>query len=719
MHPPVTYLPQTSQHEQQSVGPPPDSMYPQTHPAHPLINNAPAGSMHPQMHPAHPLISNAPAGPMHPQMHPAHPLINNGASMKLDQDDLMERQSFITAHRLGLDPANTQNSQAINDDMLERQSFIGAYRQGIEEVVNTRPSVTLSSIPESSTIRNEPATRIMNTAMPQQYYPPQVPMTTDDMMERQSFITAYRQGADPVQRSASAPLTHDDIMERMSYITASRVGSEPLTMRQINGNTPSPPKQSRRERRSRSKSPRRNNQSIEQQNSFQPNLAHHGVLYDHMGNPVYGHPAAFYNSSAVLPTHRDPPTTNGSMQISAPHDAYPGMGEHNAPYYATQNYAQPMYMSNNLPPLNHSTTPYPAYQYAENQVSAPNIGSINDLPLNQEQLTSIDENVPTPAKDESNDEPEVTWEERTRQAWERIRGGISALTFETSVDEKKMDEDVTPEATKDQNEVRQVSSQSLPEVKNQVNTMGNVPLVPQHALYPTHALTQPHDLVKRVSFGEPQQFIYYDDQDENRSTMSLPGKSNRKKKQFRGSKLVGGVLGKVKNSLNKVAFSRSTSSDTVASLTGGRSSHSQEWDGSVIHPNHSMTSMTYSQVGQQLHHPTYMYPSHDKNQVSSQTMQQMPSYNADPRFLPSIPQSTYPNQMMNHPNTSHPNQVPVSYQQPQSQPQYYTTTSNTVSSSGYPVLSNSNMYNTAPSQYQQQQQQYSMPVPFRNARRSL
>lgn len=677
---PVTYLPQASQQTQIAV-PPADSMY--------------------------------------PQLHPAHPLVNNGANIKRDQNDMLERQSFITAHRMGLDPANTRNGQIkANDDLMERQSFIGAYREGFNDVVDSHPSTSLSSIPESAAINSE-APRNMNNTTPPSYYPQQVSMTRDDMMERQSFITAYRQGYDPVQRPASAPLSHDDIMERMSYITASRQGLpvDPSIMYQNVGAIPSPPKQSRRERRiGRSKSPRRNRQSIESQNSFQPIPLQPGVLYDHMGNPVYGHPAAFYNPPMMLPIHRDPPTANAQMQATGQYDLYPMMGDHVTPYYAAQNYTQPMHI-NNVPPLNDATL-NPAYQFLDHHSPVQSSGVLNDRLLDAEQhLTTIDENKSTPVKEESNIESELTWEERTRQAWERIRGGISALTFETSTDETKIDDDhVTSGEANDKDEVGQEPSQSLSDVLNQANSTSDMLHLPQ-PLHPTHTLVQPHDLVKRVSFGEPQQLIYYDDQDENRSTMSLPGKSSKKKKQFRGSKLVGGVLGKVKSSLNKVTFTRSMSSDTLGSQASGRSSHSHEWDGSAIQHNHTMASLPYSQQATRLQNPAHIYPSNFGNApVPLQNSQHM-SYNVDPRFLSTGPQQqqhTYPKQQHNSgSNTAAPRPNQLSYL-PQ-QPQY----SNPITtSSGYPVLSNSNMYNTVPSHYQQQQQ-YTIPVQFRNDRRSL
>ena len=639
----------------------------------------------------------ASSDPTYPKLHPAHPLVNNG--MKPDQDDMMERQSFITAHRLGLDPANVPKSgqMTVNDDMLERQSFIGAYRQGLEEVANPQPPVTTASgtTPATTTIGNQTISRSTNVAMP--FYPQPALMTRDDMMERQSFITAYRQGYDPMQRPASAPLSHDDIMERMSYINASRQGFD---QHQNVGGIPSPPKQSRREQRNRrSKSPRRNNQGIEHQNSFQPNPIHHGVLYDHMGNPVYGHPAAFYNPT-MMPIQRDPP-------VSGSNDLYPVMGDPNSAqqYYAVQNYSQPMYMNSNTPPRNDAMPPGVPYPYYDNQTSVQNAGISNDRSLSTVQLTSIDENTPTPAIEESAVEPELTWEERTRQAWERIRGGISALTFETSNDEKVNDDEVKAEDESGQIE----QSLSLSDAANQANTTNGVPLPHSAAtLYASHTLAQPHEMVKRVSFGEPQQLIYYDDQDENRSTMSLPGKSSKKKKQFRGSKLVSGVFGKVKNSFHKVALSRSMSSDTLGSFTSGRSSHSQDLDGSVIHQVSSMPILPYSHQVRPLQQ-NYLYPS---NYGSPVLMQNAPPqhapYNADPRLLPNVSQHPYPNQM------NQPNQNQMSYQ-PQQQPQY---PNNPVT---YPVPSNASMYHAASSQYQpQQQQQHQQPYSmYRNDRRSL
>jgi hypothetical protein len=128
-----------------------------------------------------------------PQMHPAHPLNQN--SQQIRRDDMLDRQSYIMAHRDAFDGGG--NNNVGNDDRLECQSFITAYRQGFG-----------------------------------------VTEANDDAMERQSFITAHRQGLDSAMHApppppppqqhpmmGSAPLlTHDDMMERHSFITAHRQG---------------------------------------------------------------------------------------------------------------------------------------------------------------------------------------------------------------------------------------------------------------------------------------------------------------------------------------------------------------------------------------------------------------------------------------------------------------------------------------------------------------
>jgi hypothetical protein len=527
---------------------------------------------------------------MYPQLHPAHPLVSG--PQELDRNDRLERQSFITAHRHVFD--HTKNAPVINDDDLERQSFIGAYRNGIEGTP-TAPLPAPNTLERLPPITEHPTAISSQTVPnPPNYYPSSGygPRTHDDAFERQSFISAHRQGFDARAPHKSGLLSHDDVMERMSYITAYRQGIDPLTIYNTDSGVKSFPPHSKQKQRSRSRSPYRRNRS-----------------YDSINDGTE--------------SHRMPRSTPEMFNPAIPIDPH------------AMNAFLPTANCNNLPQYN----PNGVYaNYGPYQLPAAVAGDLRAgneaTPSTAVQIPAQEEQNISSAVVEQQDEPELTWEERTRQAWERIRGGISALTFENTSEEKSDGESNKDNAVNgagvvdSMNQLQSLQQNQLPEANNAVQ--------PTQCGIPQYSELQPHELAKRVSFGEPQQMIYYDDQDENRSTMSLPARTTRKKMKFRGAKLVGGVLGKVKNSLTKVSsLSRSLSSDTHVTLNSGKSSYSTEWEGPVYYSNYSPRSA----YGTRQYGPGYsvnaMNPVMERN---AQHELNAPSYHVNPETLQPSPQ---------------------------------------------------------------------------------
>jgi hypothetical protein len=588
--------------------------------------------------------------PPYPHIHPAHPLVNHGVTKGLDREDTLERQSFITAYRHGYDKSNQTSS--MNDDAIERQSFIGAYRSGIE---GNPISVTQANNSEPPTVNNEQTNHMGPPSIPPVYYHGVGPMTQDDAMERQSFITAYRQGLDPgpQPQPMSGPMSHDDILERMSYITAYRQGVDPTAIYSNDSGIKSFPPQLKRNRKNgRARSPYRRSHSFDPENQsgrelVQRNRTTNGAVNNGMGNYVLSQPIAAYNPT-MMQTHQDP----RMMHFLPPglQNGYP-VGDSTMAFYNAHPYSQssyPMYASHAV--STHNAAASTAIS-ASNHVPTQYVNMTSANPQGTGMLPTVDENNSSAGKEDQNADPELTWEERTRQAWERIRGGISALTFDAPSEEKADCE--TNKTTDIENAVAtDTSNQSLSQLPSQVQETSNT--IPFSSLQiQQQSILHPHELTKRVSFGEPQQMIYYDDQDENRSTMSLPAMATKKKMKFRGAKLVVGVFGKVKNSLNKVTnLSRSLSSDTHGTLNSGRSSYSTEWDGSANHSNYSAGPVHVPSQSMQSG-PNYVHPSRHVNLPQNE---QLPIH-TNQGFLQPIQQYAYSNQhhVM---QPIHPNQVP-------------------------------------------------------------
>jgi hypothetical protein len=184
---------------------------------------------------------------------------------------------------------------------------------------------------------------------------------------------------------------------------------------------------------------------------------------------------------------------------------------------------------------------------------------------------------------------DLSWEERTRLAWERIRGGVEAAfnmepakqtddkalaSDSVSTDMKALPTQVNqpqqgqPTSENDKSLQKQLPSPEklthttqLPLPSSQRNPISIV----HRAGSPPKILRTQSGEMRRVTFGEPQEHIFYDDQDENRSQMTYADPYHRKKKRrFRGTRLISGVLGKVKHTAVNLARSRSTDSQLSA-----------------------------------------------------------------------------------------------------------------------------------------------------------
>ncbi|GKY94728.1 hypothetical protein MPSEU_000438200 [Mayamaea pseudoterrestris] len=120
-------------------------------------------------------------------MHPTHPLIRN-------PDDAMERDSMIMAHRHGMDGTLSANS-----DQMERQSYITAHREGFIDTSYWEPP-HLSGFGSGAASRELKNGAIHPMMSRPGYY------SYDDMLERQSFITASRQDFDKMPQTRACGL---------------------------------------------------------------------------------------------------------------------------------------------------------------------------------------------------------------------------------------------------------------------------------------------------------------------------------------------------------------------------------------------------------------------------------------------------------------------------------------------------------------------------------
>lgn len=268
-------------------------------------------------------------------------------------------------------------------------------------------------------------------------------------------------------------------------------------------------------------------------------------------------------------------------------------------------------------------------------------------------------------------ETELSWEERTRQAWERLRNGV-VETF-SSAEPCKGGKNTEQEKT-ESGSIQPLNKEQAPHdvqqqhVKQTDATPGNLMQsssfqrdqptpVPIPQLYQQQPV-QPVGILRngperRVTFGPPTEQIFEDDQDENYFyTVEPHGKKTKKKKKmkFRGRKILTGLFGRNKGHEN-LEVKPSTSIDVTAS----NSLSTEEWDDNY--------SYNEDQTPQPHHH---------------RMMQQHPSYYHHQQYYPAQP--PYPTGNYGYAGPSYPMMSPQQLQQ------YYATLPLTRSESPAPAL---------------------------------
>jgi hypothetical protein len=217
-------------------------------------------------------------------------------------------------------------------------------------------------------------------------------------------------------------------------------------------------------------------------------------------------------------------------------------------------YSQVMQLSqlSQYPPLYNQAMQQPQPTPAYNQAMQQTQPSVMVQPVAQGAPLVEKQEVAPEQKPES----EMSWEERTRLAWERIRGDLaSSLTLETPTKEKQKLEE-PPEV--------QEGNYSLPPVEGVLRRQNS------------------SESGKKVTFGQDEIRLhpsreqlfqeeqhYEDEQDENQSFVESPRPETEiiKKKVFRGSRIIGRLFGKDKDSPGKIKLSNSRSLDLTATAT--------------------------------------------------------------------------------------------------------------------------------------------------------
>jgi hypothetical protein len=545
----------------------------------------------------------------------------------MGDDDAMERQSMITAHRNGFDsqaggphPQHTLPVQ--KSASMERPGLFSGGRRRAASKPNTVPDRRHSVDPSSLTA---------NASL---FAEKQNQMGHDDLLERMSYVTANRRDMDMTTGAPTPPhRSHWPHPNGPAMIGASQ---QPVN-----------------NRIGRVRSQFRRSRSFERDNepaSFQPTTPGYGYdsrmpvgslpvpVNDYYRRenyaaapqmPTASHPI-FSNRSNIIghealhhplapggnnnaPTDQDPQSrltypTSGTFDNYGPTyfppESHPGYAVNSNHHIMSHNYNGSSTMNPSMsqgyvtlpsapvPERSGGTGPPPpppaSMQYWPSQsdhYSAAYYNDMNAIPASSELQ---------PKEESAKPESDPTWEERTRQAWERLRGGITtALTFdapkETKGDDKGDNSESTP--TESPKVFRPVQTTPFPLSPGPPPSMYNLVQSPSYPRqqYPHQQQPNPGPFplpqeVRRVSFGAPQPMVYYDDQDEIRTMISYPGQT-KKKMKFRGTKIVSGMYGKVRNSFGKVSLSRSTSSESH--LHGINSSRSMEWETGRSYPGNA------------------------------------------------------------------------------------------------------------------------------------
>ncbi|GAX10973.1 hypothetical protein FisN_2Lh503 [Fistulifera solaris] len=169
---------------------------------------------------------------------------------------------------------------------------------------------------------------------------------------------------------------------------------------------------------------------------------------------------------------------------------------------------------------------------------------------------------------ESKKAEELSWEERTRQAWERLRGSTTSIAEQlaSSLMMTEPDKDQTPDANKT---IQQGWSQG------------------QHqAPHTPVGILKKNSQEKKVTFGPLEEQYFTDVHDEIMSIYEAPSHEHRKRYKFRGTKILTEMFSKKKRNHSGSkkhirGLHQSRSADMTASMSA---SMSRSWGEEGIHP---------------------------------------------------------------------------------------------------------------------------------------
>ena len=352
-----------------------------------------------------PTSQNAPM----PHLRPAHPL--NQRRPKKQGDDGMERQSCITAYRKGLDGSQRAGQQEENDD---RMSFITTHRRHIdEELRNQTPS-------------DQDGRKRFITAYRHGHSDQRSQASVSDQDDRTSFITAHGVHLDTAHRRhgdsdqhSQAVSDHDD---SMSFVTAHRA--------HLDGVSPPPPP------------PRLASSSVDD-DQFERLGYVGGARRSMMESPKRRSGiTSTYNLFQRISSSSSEDKTKSSRNKRDNDDRHP----------------QPVRSERSL----ENTHPLP--REAVQETVQREVVQETVQPKIQEQSSSTEE----PKGSKKAEEEVVSWEERIRLAWERIRRVFVVSTRESSTgDDKEVPEaTTTPQTNKEtastKDSEKQEQGQTLP-----------------------------------------------------------------------------------------------------------------------------------------------------------------------------------------------------------------------------------------------------------------
>jgi hypothetical protein len=362
-----------------------------------------------------------------------------------------------------------------------------------------------------------------------------------DDSDRQSYITAYRQGLGDRSKD-------DDMFDRQSFITASRqdvppsLNVIPMEQRKWANDRENPlvvkgkasPSDRFSLRRSRSPSRRSRSQS--------PGRRSHSPL----GNQ-----------------QRLGPGVGSQQPLSA------------LPFYPNQNvYGQNLHAD--------KSGPYP-YQSA---LSHPPVDAMQVYYGGAPYQSGVD-HLHSGETTESKKAEELSWEERTRQAWERLRGSTTSIAEQlaSSLMMTDPDKDKTPDAN-------ETTQQGWSQGQHQ-------------APHTPVGILKKNSMEKKVTFGPLEEQYYTDVHDENMSIYEAPSHEHRKRYKFRGTKILTEMFSKKKRNQSgpKKHFRglhQSRSGDMTASMSA---SMSRSWGEEGFHP--PVHPYYFSHPHQPPYHPGY------------------------------------------------------------------------------------------------------------------